>query len=168
MMNAFELAFNLSRMGIAERAGEHDDHFIRFCLGRVGLPDAHDETAWCSAFATTVHEMLGLPTSVAIKLPSGHLVHRAAARSWLRFGVSLPRAEWRPGDVCVFKRGGGDQPGKDVLAAQGHVAFFHRVIEGDAAAGMGPMVEVVGGNQANKITVANFPLVQLLDVRRTA
>ncbi len=164
-MNAFQLAVNLSKMGVAEQAGDQDDAFIRFCLGRVGLPNAHDETAWCSAFATTVHEMLGLKTSTAITLPSGHVVHRAAARSWLRFGVDLPRAEWRPGDVCVFKRGTGHQPGREVLDAQGHVAFFSRLIDGQSD-GTGPMVEVCGGNQANKITIASFPLVQLLAVRR--
>lgn len=168
-MNATDLALNLSTMGIQERPGDQDHPFIQFALSRVGLGlDAHDEIAWCSALATVVHECLGLATSRPIRLPSGHVVGKAAARSWLRFGVSIQRAEWRPGDVCVFKRGGWAQPGLEVLDAQGHVAFFRRVIEGSAEAASGPMVEVVGGNQSNRITVAAFPLVQLLDVRRAA
>jgi hypothetical protein len=168
-MHAAQLSLNAMALGIAEREGDKDHPMIQMALSRVGLGlDAHDEIAWCSGWATLAHELLGLPTSEPITLPGGHVVGKAAARSWLRFGVSIPRAEWRPGDVCVFKRGTGNQPGKDVLDAQGHVAFFLRLIEGSAAAGTGPMVEVVGGNQKNAITVAPFPLVQLLDVRRAA
>jgi hypothetical protein len=168
-MNAAELSLNAMKMGITEQPGEKDHPMIQMALSRVGLGlDAHDEIAWCSGWATTVHEFLGLPTSQPITLPGGHVVGKAAARSWLRFGVSIPRAEWRPGDVCVFRRGDGNQPGKDVLDAQGHVAFFLKLIEGDSTTGVGPMVECVGGNQSNKITVARIPLVQLLDVRRAA
>jgi len=168
---AADIAVNWSHLGIVERAGDASHPFVQTALWRVGMGlDASDEIAWCSGLATLVLETIGIPPSTSIKLGPGRIVGKAAARSYLRWGRAVERADWRRGDVCVFKRGGNDQPGKDVLDAQGHVAFFLELLEGGAgAAGVsGPMVRVVGGNQKNQITIADFPLAQLLDVRRAA
>lgn len=168
---AADIALNWSHLGIVERAGDASHPFVQTALWRVGMGlDASDEIAWCSGMVTLLMETIGIAPSTSIKLGPGRLVGKAAARSWLRWGREVPREDWRRGDVCVFKRGGGDQPGKDVLDALGHVAIFLELLAGGAgAAGVsGPMVRVVGGNQKNQITVADFPLAQLLDVRRAA
>lgn len=163
---AADVALNWSKLGILERAGDSDHPFIQTCLWRVGMGlDAHDEISWCAGFVTLVLETIGIAPSSPIKGPT-RTIGKAAARSYLPWGQAVDRAAWRRGDVCVFKRGTGNQPGKDVLDAQGHVAIFLEFVPGGGVTG--PMVRVVGGNQKNQITVADFPLAQLLDVRRAA
>src|SRR5689334_19082770 len=104
-MNAYELAFHLSQMEIAEMPGEDAHPFVRWCLSRVGFGlKASDETAWCSAFVNTVHEMCGLPRSKS-----------AAARSWLKVGQMVELADWKIGDVVIITRGDGPQPGPEVI-----------------------------------------------------
>ncbi len=107
-----------------------------------------DETPWCSGFANAVAWLLGLPRSNSV-----------AARSWLRVGEPVALEEALRGfDVVVLQRGGGRQPGPEVLAAPGHVGFFTR-LEGD-------LVYLLGGNQGNRVTVAPFPVERVLGVRR--
>lgn len=107
-----------------------------------------DETPWCSAFANYVAWLLRLPRSKSLR-----------ARSWLRIGRAIQLSEAVAGfDVCIFKRGGGDQPGPEVIDAPGHVAFFSGV-EGDR-------VLVLGGNQSDEVNVSGYPADRLLGVRR--
>lgn len=109
-----------------------------------------DETPWCSAFANYVCWLLGLPRSKSL-----------AARSWLKVGRPASLEEARLGFcVVVLKRGGGNQPGPEVLQAPGHVAFFDRV-EGDK-------VFCLGGNQSDAVTIAPYPISQVLGVRDLA
>lgn len=106
-----------------------------------------DEIAWCSAFANAVAWLLDLPRSKSL-----------AARSWLLVGepIVLERAE--PGDVVILKRGGGDQPGPEVLDAPGHVGFL--------VDHTGGMLRVLGGNQSDSVTIEVFPVSRLLGIRR--
>jgi len=75
-------------------------------------------------------------------------------------GESVPLARARPGyTVAVFKRGPHPQPGPDVLDATGHVGLF-----------VGPFFDgrllVLGGNQKDMISIAPFPVSDLLGIRR--
>lgn len=107
-----------------------------------------DEVPWCGAFANWIAWLLELPRSRDLR-----------ARSWLRVGDEIKLTQARAGfDVVIFKRGKAPQPGPDVIAAPGHVAFFER-------AG-GGRVHVIGGNQGDAVTRAAFPIGDVLGVRR--
>jgi hypothetical protein len=71
--------------------------------------------------------------------------------------VSLQEAE-AGFDVVILKRGGGNQPGPEVIDAQGHVGFF---------AGLeGTKILVLGGNQSDAVDVSRYPSSRLLGIRR--
>lgn len=135
---------------VRERAGSKDNPYVVAWLEDAGLADAHDEIAWCGAFARfIIGRVLGLPVPPK----------PARARSWLLAGLPVERLEdARPGDVVVFARGDGVQPGPEVLAAPGHVAFF--------VSREGETVRVLGGNQGNQVCEQVFPRSRVLGVRR--
>lgn len=109
-----------------------------------------DAVPWCSAFANYVAKLLGLPRSRDLR-----------ARSWLRVGSPVPLAIAEEGfDVVVLARGEGPQPGPDVADAPGHVGFY---CGHDAE-----VVRVLGGNQGDAVTIAEFPVERVLGVRRLA
>jgi uncharacterized protein (TIGR02594 family) len=146
-------AYSVARtlVGTRERPGGEDHPFILWALSLVGYPDSHDETPWCSAFTAAVAFLCDLPRS-----PS------AAARSWLTVGrpVSLDEATvgW---DVVVLACGKGPQPGPDVVSgAPGHVGLFAGLNEDETR------VRVLGGNQANGVSITTFPVSRVLGLRR--
>lgn len=143
--------------GVHERKGPNAHPFVLWCLQRGDPSIVDDETAWCSAFAAAICFMLGLPEPAR--------VNRLRARRWLEIGQSVALADARPGfDLVVFKRGGADQPGPEVLDAQGHVAFF--VSQGVSALSGRSIVRAFGGNQADSVSEAAFLAEYVLDVRR--
>lgn len=143
-------AYDLAKryVGVFERS-DGDHPLIQFWLSLCGFSlDAHDEIAWCSAFVNGMAWELGLPRSSS-----------AAARSWLKIGTPIPLAQAEPGfDVVILRRGEGAQPGPEVVAAPGHVGFYGGIV-GDA-------VRVRGGNQANSVSDATFPMSRILGIRR--
>lgn len=146
-MNAVDVAQRF--IYVKERPGTLDNPYIQAWLEDAGLQGAHDETPWCGAFAKfIVGRCLGLPTPP----------YAARARSWLLAGSSI--SEPQRGDVVVFKRGGGDQPGPAVISAPGHVAFY--------VGTLGDRIRVVGGNQGNQVSEASFPVANVLGFRRMA
>lgn len=159
-MTPFDLAQRY--VGLREIAGAADNPLIVAMLKLAssdgsnvnatasGWP-SNDETSWCSAFVSWV------AWHFAVKIPSKAL----RARSWLTVGMDIPRLHAHRGwDVVVLKRGGGAQPGPEVLDAQGHVGFFHSF---DPIA---RTVRVLGGNQSDAVNVATFPADRILGVRR--
>jgi uncharacterized protein (TIGR02594 family) len=102
-------------------------------------PPAGDETAWCSAKACEWLERAGLPSTRA---PN--------ARSWLKWGHELKTP--KPGCVAVFWRG-------SPSSWEGHVGLY-------LGAGKKPgTVKVLGGNQGNAVSIADYPETQLLGFR---
>jgi len=147
-MTLYDLAQRF--VGMTEIAGAKNNGFITWAHFLCGIADATDEIPWCSSWLNALAWMLRLPRSKS-----------AAARSWLTVGVPIALADARPGfDVVIFKRGSGPQPGADVIAAPGHVAMF-AALEGDR-------VLVCGGNQGDAVSVASFPVADVLGVRRLA
>jgi len=136
---------------VIEIPGPEHAPFIQWCLEACGYgPEAPDETPWCSAFVNRIAWLLRLPRSKS-----------AAARSWLTVGYSVPLEQATTGwDIVVLTRGKEPQPGPDVTDAPGHVGFF--------AGRQGVSVLVLGGNQANSVTVAPFSVTRVLAVRRLA
>lgn len=112
-----------------------------------------DDVPWCSAFASWIAWLADVA-----RPPKAD---RLRARSWLLVGRPINIADATPGyDVVVLKRGGPNEPGPEVINANGHVGFF---------AGLeGLDVKVLGGNQADMVNVSRFPRSQVLAVRRIA
>lgn len=128
---------------IREMPGGQHHPFIQWAHMLCGLgSDQPDETPWCSAFVNAIAWVLNLPRSKS-----------AAARSWLNVGQVITLADATPGfDVVVLKRG--------TNPAQGHVGFF---------AGLDSQrVHLLGGNQGNAISIASFPIADVVGVRRLA
>lgn len=137
-------------MGMSELRGVAANPAI---VAMLQLEDRHvisDEVPWCSAFTNAIAWLLALPRSRSL-----------AARSWLSVGTPVELKDAVCGfDVVVLKRGGENQPGPEVIAAQGHVGFYagHTI----------DRVVVLGGNQANSVSVESFPLTRVLGIRRLA
>ncbi len=144
-------AFDIARrfVGIHEAPGAADNPFIRWCHSVTSGGEAGDDVPWCSSFVNAVAFILDLPRT-----------RSKAARSWL--AVDAPAIDLHnamPGfDVVIFKRGGGAQPGADVLNAPGHVAFYSHA-DGD-------YVVVLGGNQGDAVSLSRYPIANVLGVRR--
>lgn len=107
-----------------------------------GVKDVDGSIAWCGCF----RGHLGIITGTGV--PRDHF--RAA--SWASWGAAVDEkkpAEWRTGDTVILKRPGGH-----------HVALFAGY---DTA---NRMVNLLGGNQGDKVCYANFALSNVVSVRR--
>lgn len=145
-LTAFELAQRF--VGIKELPGDRDTPFIMAMLQLDVSWPQHDEVAWCSAFVNFISHLLRLPRSKSL-----------AARSNLQVGRAIDLSEATVGfDVVILKRGDGVQPGPEVIQAPGHVGFFGGL--------QGDRVQVLAGNQGNAVSLAPFPVSQVLGVRR--
>lgn len=106
--------------------------------GHAGVKD--DETPWCAAFVGAVLAECGVMGTGALN-----------ARSYLNWGEPVELEAAKPGDVVIFSRG-------DPKGWQGHVAFYQSHDEARVA--------VLGGNQGNAVSVAQYSRARLLGVRR--
>lgn len=143
IVTAFDLASRFE--GLLEAPGATSNPQILAMLRLDAKWPSGDEVPWCSAFVNYIAWLLNLPRSKSL-----------AARSWLAVGD--PVTEPKRGDVVVLQRGGGHQPGPEILQAPGHVGFV--------ASLSGDTVQVLGGNQANTVSRAAFPLSRVLGYRR--
>jgi len=147
-IDAFDLAQRF--IGVKEIPGKKDNPQVLAMLKLdAGWPE-NDEVPWCSAFVNYIAWLLRLPRSKSLR-----------ARSWLLVGRPVAYGAAVCGfDVVVLKRGGKNQPGPEVIEAQGHVGLF-----GGREAG-NRYITVLGGNQSNAITVGRYPVERILGVRR--
>jgi uncharacterized protein (TIGR02594 family) len=142
-------------LGIKERRGKDHHPQILAWLELAGGPSDADEVAWCGAFVNGIAWILGIARPAS----------PARARSWLTVGSAvLPTGAKVGFDLVILSRGEGAQPGPEVLQAPGHVGFF----AGWDAVSPSPTsrVKVLGGNQGDAVSVADFPLDRVLAVRR--
>ena len=145
-ITAFELAQRF--IGIKEVPGSGDSHQVMAFLTLDNSWPGHDEVPWCSAFVNYICWELRLPRSKSL-----------AARSWLSIGSSINVHDAEAGfDIVILKRGGANEPGPEVLDAQGHVGFFAGLEGND--------ILVLAGNQGNAVNIQRFPTEQLLGIRR--
>lgn len=128
-----------SQLGVEEipSSSHHNPRIVAYAreIGYGGIQD--DETAWCSIFANWCALKAGLPYSGKVN-----------ARSWLDVGKSVDDPE--PGDIAVFWR---DNPN----SWKGHVALFDSLGDG--------VVNVLGGNQSNRVCVKAYRADHLLGYR---
>lgn len=126
-------------LGVREQPGDQHEELILRWLATTSLGRwgrSRDETPWCSAFVNAMIE------GAAFEGTSS-----AMARSWLGWGVPCPP---RVGAVAVFPRG---------APPSGHVAFVDRVDES------GALVDVLGGNQGNRVSVVERRMGDALGFR---
>ena len=126
-----------SYLGTRERPkGAHNPTILDFFLrAGHGWVDA-DEVPWCAAFVGAVLGEAGLTGS-------GELT----ARSYLKWGHPMP--DEMLGAIAVFRRGR--------ASWQGHVGF----VTGANATHLA----ILGGNQSNAVTIADYPRTKLLGLR---
>lgn len=142
--SAYEIATRF--LGLTEVPGKDSNPAVLAMLQLDNSWVAGDDVPWCSAFTNYPFFVLGLPRSESL-----------AARSWLTVGNPILLEEAEPGfDVVVFKRG--TDHGPEILKAPGHVGFYSGHND--------KVVFCLGGNQADKVTIASFPIERLLSVRR--
>jgi uncharacterized protein (TIGR02594 family) len=124
-------------VGLKEIVGSQHEAKVLAFYAEAGHPWVKDdETAWCAAFVNAMLRRAGYKGTGSL-----------AARSFLQWGEKLDTP--RPGCIVVFKRGNS--------AWQGHVAFF--------LSESATHVKVLGGNQGNAVSVANYPKKTVLGYR---
>lgn len=146
-----EHAFDLAQryIGVKEVGGSIDNPMIMAMLTLDASWPEEDEVPWCSAFANKICWLCRHPRSKDLR-----------ARSWLTVGKGITIDEAMPGDIVVLQRGGGEQPGPEVIDAPGHVGFY--------AGRFGKLIEVLGGNQSDTVKISRYPRSRLLGIRRVA
>lgn len=126
-----------AELGQREVRGAADNARIRAFFRDIGQPASlHDEVAWCAAFVGACIERGGLASTRSLM-----------ARSYARWGEAC--AEGRLGALAVLSRG--QDP------SLGHVGF----LIGETAS----EVILLGGNQADSVSVAAFPKSRLVALR---
>jgi uncharacterized protein (TIGR02594 family) len=127
-------------LGIKEVAGSGSNPDIMRAWKYVDYEPSPDDskTAWCSAKCNEWTQRAGLPGT-----------RQPNARSWLKWGAGLDKP--RPGCITVFWRG-------SPTGWEGHVALYI----GPGAPGK---IKVLGGNQSNGVSIAEYPASQLLGYR---
>ena len=137
-MTPFEIAQGY--IGTTEGPGPEDNPAIMAMYASVGHDWVeHDSVAWCAAFVGHCLEKAGLRST-----------RRLNARSYLDWAIPVDLADAQEGDVVVFSRGS--------KSWQGHVGFFVKTT--------GAMIEVLGGNQSDAVTIQPYAKSRLLGVRR--
>ena len=136
----YELA--LKYIGTKEIPGVKDNPRIVQWGRRLVTWFADDETAWCSAFANAMAQDAGYERSGKLN-----------ARSWLDVGLRVAAENVRPGDVVIFWRNSPD-------SWEGHVGFV------DSLNIANKTVRVLGGNQSDSVSIAEFPTSKVLGYRR--
>jgi uncharacterized protein (TIGR02594 family) len=147
-------------LGRKEVIGPKSDPAILAMLQLDNKWPTDDATPWCSAFVSWCAYHAGYERSTSLR-----------ARSWIGVG----HEEWTAGsgfafdfsnlmvgDVLIFSRGRWS-PGPEVIKAPGHVAFFTGKW-GTVGDDVG--MDVLGGNQGNKVSIKTYRASRLLAVRR--
>ena len=149
-LTAFELAQRYSN--IKEVAGNLSNPLILAMLKLDQEWPYDDKVPWCSAFMNWICWNLRLPRSKSLR-----------ARSWLLVGEEVNINDVKVGfDVVILKRGGGIQPGPEVIKAPGHVGFF----AGWAEHAPNNNILLLGGNQSDSVNISGYNSRRILGIRR--
>ena len=142
MTNALQIAIQECNNNVVEIAGQrHNPRILEYFVA-TSLKATTDEVPWCAAFVNWCLREAGLEGTGS-----------AQARSFLRWGLTIPLEKIEPGDIVVFSRGN--------TSEQGHVAFFL-----EWSSERKNCMNIIGGNQSNRVSVATYSTQRLLSVRR--
>lgn len=129
------MAIAEKELGVQEVPGSGNNPRILEYHDATSLSANQDSVAWCSSFCNWVLKKAGKETT-----------NSAMARSFLNYGK--PATPQR-GAIVVFKRGN---------PPSGHVAFYLETL----ASGR---VRVIGGNQSDRVCIADYPTSDVLAYR---
>lgn len=129
-------------LGLEEFPGAKQNPKIIQMFAQTGNGWVHDdETPWCAAFVGAVLAQCGIKGTGKLN-----------ARSYLDWGVHVDPADMEQGDVVILQRGNNPN--------EGHVAFFDSIVPHKGT------IRLLGGNQGNKVSLADFPVARVIGVRR--
>jgi uncharacterized protein (TIGR02594 family) len=134
-----EIAREELEAGVAEIAGPEANPSILAYHQATSLKATSDEVPWCSAF-----------TSWCLERSFVTSTHSASARSYCQWGVSVSVVHPPEGAIVVLRRG---------EAWQGHVGFYL------PGASQPNHILLLGGNQGDRVSVAEFPVDRVLSMR---
>lgn len=132
------LAIAESQLGVSEIPGPKHNKTILDYHKETSLKASSDEVPWCSSFVNWVMEKAGVTGT-----------NSARARSWENWGVEIFPPLF--GAVVVLSRGRNQ--------ALGHVGFFMGYVAGNKR------INVLGGNQSNKVSITSFPVSRIVGFR---
>lgn len=126
--------------GVTEVEGARDNPKIIDLFNELGFDgeDLKDETSWCAAFANAMLKRANLEYQNTLN-----------ARSFLKIGKQVYDPKF--GDIVVFWR-------ESKNSWKGHVAFYINEDESN--------INVLGGNQGNRVKISAYPKYRLLQYRR--
>lgn len=128
-------------LGLEEFPGaKHNPKIVKMFADTGNAWANSDEIPWCAAFVGSVLAQCGITGT-----------GRLDARSYANWGQKVDLKDAQPGDVVVLSR--------DPDPKAGHVGFY-------AGKGRNGFVRLLGGNQGNKVSVAEFPVKRVIAVRR--
>lgn len=137
MNKAFVLA--LKEVGTKEIVGtKHNPKILQYFKETGHSWVKNDELAWCSAFFNAMQKRAGLPYTGKLN-----------ARSWLTIGEQIQTPQL--GCAVIFWRKGKNSP-------YGHIAYF--VSETPTE------INVLGGNQNNRVQISAYRKDRLLQYRK--
>src|SRR5690606_6271676 len=113
------------------------EKYIKSCNGGNNL---NDETPWCSGFVNWCAKQAGASHTDSL-----------SARSWLKI-ANVPNNP-QVGDVVILWRGESDD------GVAGHVGFYVSKNEDGT-------INILGGNQSDKVTIQTYPQNRILGYRR--
>jgi uncharacterized protein (TIGR02594 family) len=142
MHNALEIAIRECNTNVNEFAGANHHPRILEYHSATSLNATTDEVPWCAAFVNWCLREAGIEGTFS-----------AQARSFLKWGLTIPLDKIEAGDIVVFARGNNN--------ASGHVAFFLEWANQKRG-----YMTIIGGNQSNRVSMATFSTQRLLSVRR--
>lgn len=130
----YQIALKELSLGVAEIAG--DKHNPRIVLYHASVDKgAADEVPWCSSFVNYCVEQAGYNGTDS-----------KWAMSWEHWGSDVS-SNPNEGDIVVYKRTKKLANGK--VRVGGHVGFLVETV--------GDTIKLLGGNQGNAVSKANFP-----------
>jgi uncharacterized protein (TIGR02594 family) len=130
----------LSQFGIAEIKGNQDNPEVLKYFDGLGFNGSalKDETSWCAAFANWCLKEAGKPHQ-----------RKLNARSLLDIGTPVETPQL--GDIVIFWR-------ESKQSWKGHVGFYISEDKNN--------INVLGGNQTNKVCIWTYNKYRLLGYRR--
>lgn len=141
MVDPIWLSHARGELGVKEVSGNGDNpRIIKYWndAGLASVADGQDEVPWCAAFVGAMLKRANVPNS-----------GKANARSYEAWGRKLNSPIL--GCVVVFSR--------PPTAWQGHVAFY---LATDRAK---RLIQVIGGNQSDSVSIASFSLDRVVAYR---
>jgi uncharacterized protein (TIGR02594 family) len=147
MHNALNIAIQECNRNVIEIAGaNHNPRILEYhsatSLNATLSGTLSDEIPWCASFVNWCLREAGIEGTFS-----------AQARSFLKWGFTIPLEKIQAGDVVVFARGNNN--------TSGHVAFFL-----EWSSERKNCLNIIGGNQSNRVSLATFSTQRLLSVRR--